>query len=91
MTSKDDPASAASVAKGAVQKEGPPKEPAAKKAEPTGESVRVVPGIARYHNADCLLIRFLADEDLEIISRATAAAEGYMACKACKPDQVITS
>ena len=53
--------------------------------------VRVVPGIARYHNADCILIRFLADEDLEIISRSAAAAEGYVACKACKPDQTAAN
>jgi len=33
------------------------------------------------------LIRFLADDDLEIMSRESAAADGYVPCKACQPDQ----
>jgi len=54
-------------------------------------SVRVVPGIARYHKSDCILIRFLADDDLEVMSRESAAAGGYAACKACQPDQTAAS
>jgi hypothetical protein len=50
-------------------------------------SVRVVPGISRYHAQDCLLIRFLAPEDLEVMSIQAAVGEGYVPCKACKPDQ----
>jgi hypothetical protein len=46
-----------------------------------------VPGIARYHKEDCLLIRFLSEDDLEIMTLQAAKDEGCMACKACKPDQ----
>jgi len=50
--------------------------------------VRIVPGITRYHKEDCLLIRFLAEDDLEVMSLKSASDEGYFACKACKPDQL---
>jgi len=50
-------------------------------------SVRVVPGITRYHAQGCILIRFLAPEDLEVMTMEAAARDGYVACKACKPDQ----
>jgi len=49
--------------------------------------VSVVPGITRYHRSDCLLIRFLAPEDLEVMSRQAAADGGCVPCRACKPDQ----
>jgi len=49
--------------------------------------VRVVPGISRYHAQECILIRFLAPEDLEVMTVEKAARDGYVACKACKPDQ----
>jgi hypothetical protein len=62
--------------------------PAAPTSEDDGaDSVRVVPGIARYHGSDCILIRFLAAEDLEIMSTAAAAASGCVPCKACHPDR----
>jgi hypothetical protein len=49
--------------------------------------VSVVPGIARYHKADCILIRFLSDEDLELTSRREAEASGCAPCRACRPDR----
>jgi hypothetical protein len=49
----------------------------------------VVPGIARYHTADCILIRFLGDEDLETMSRQQAEAASCVPCRACKPDKVL--
>jgi hypothetical protein len=49
--------------------------------------VKVVPGITRYHREECILIRFLAPEDLETMSLQAAQGAGHMACKACKPDQ----
>ncbi len=51
------------------------------------ESVRVVPGIARYHRKDCLLIRFLGEADLQVMTRKDAAAGGCVPCRACQPDQ----
>jgi hypothetical protein len=52
--------------------------------------VSVVPGIARYHVAECILIRFLGDEDLQTMSRQEAEASGNVPCRACKPDKVTT-
>jgi uncharacterized membrane protein YgcG len=51
------------------------------------DSVRVVPGIARYHRKECLLIRFLSEADLEVMSRQDATADGCVPCRACQPDQ----
>jgi hypothetical protein len=47
----------------------------------------VVPGIARYHRADCILIRFLGDGDLETMTLDAAEASGCAACRACRPDK----
>jgi hypothetical protein len=59
--------------------------------EPPGSAdsaqVSVVPGITRYHRSDCLLIRFLSADDLEVMTRRAATESGYVPCKACKPDQ----
>ena len=48
--------------------------------------VSVVPGIARYHLTDCLLIRFLGSEDLEVMTRQAAEDANCVPCKACRPD-----
>ena len=47
--------------------------------------VTVVPGIGRYHRAECILIRFLGAEDLEVMSTEAAEAAGSVPCKACRP------
>jgi hypothetical protein len=47
----------------------------------------VVPGIARYHKSGCILIRFLGDEDLQMMSQAAAEASGCVPCRACRPDK----
>jgi hypothetical protein len=49
--------------------------------------VSVVPGIARYHRSECLLIRFLSSDDLELMTRQAAIESGCVPCKACKPDE----
>jgi hypothetical protein len=63
-------------------------------AEPAADNgtqpVRVVPGIARYHRDNCILIRFLAVEDLEIMTREAATESGCVPCKACQPDKSAT-
>lgn len=51
------------------------------------DQVSVVPGIARYHKADCILIRFLSEDDLEVMSRRDAEAAGSAPCRACRPDR----
>jgi hypothetical protein len=49
--------------------------------------VTVVPGVARYHRSDCILIRFLGPDDLEILTRQAAEAAGCVPCRACVPDK----
>jgi hypothetical protein len=55
-------------------------------ADPAAE-VTVVPGIARYHRSDCILIRFLGVADLETMTRSDAEQAGCAPCKACRPEQ----
>jgi len=47
----------------------------------------VVPGIARYHLADCILIRFLGPDDLETMTRQAAEEANCIPCKACRPEK----
>jgi hypothetical protein len=53
--------------------------------------VTIVPGITRYHRSDCILIRFLGPEDLETMTRQVAEDAGNVPCKACRPEQHLTS
>jgi hypothetical protein len=55
-------------------------------ADPLRE-VAVVPGVPRYHNARCILIRFMGDDDLEKMTLAEAKNAGCTPCRACLPDQ----
>jgi hypothetical protein len=50
--------------------------------------VTVVPGVARYHRSECILIRFLGAGDLEIMTRQEAEEAKFAACRACQPDQI---
>jgi hypothetical protein len=61
--------------------------PAVQASAEAGPNVTVVPGIARYHKPDCILIRFLGEEDLEILPLASAEESGCVACRACRPGQ----
>ena len=51
--------------------------------------VSVVPGIARYHRSGCTLIRFLGADDLELMTREAAEADGCVPCRACQPDKSL--
>jgi len=53
--------------------------------------VTVVPGIARYHKKDCILIRFLGDDDLETMSRERAEESGCVPCRACRPEMELAT
>jgi hypothetical protein len=59
---------------------------AAKPAPPGRVEVTVVPGVARYHRSECILIRFLGAGDLETMTRQEAEDATMMACRACQPD-----
>jgi hypothetical protein len=73
-----------------VSEAGPAAEQAGP-AEPTGPDpsmeVTVVPGVPRYHNATCILIRFMGDSDLDKMTLAAARKAGCTPCRACLPDQ----
>jgi hypothetical protein len=50
------------------------------------KQVTVVPGVPRYHNKDCILIRFMADDDLQKMTLRQATEAGCTPCRACQPD-----
>jgi hypothetical protein len=83
-----EPAAAApSAAEAPASSARPPAGPAsAAAAGAASATVTVVPGIGRYHRAECILIRFLGEEDLEVITKEAAEAAGSVPCKACRPD-----
>jgi hypothetical protein len=49
--------------------------------------VTVVPGVPRYHEENCILIRFMGDDDLQRMSLGEATAAGCTPCRACQPDE----
>ena len=71
----------------AVSESGPDAaEPASATADLDRE-VTVVPGVPRYHNPHCLLIRFMGQDDLEQMTLGAARQTGCTPCRACLPDQ----
>jgi hypothetical protein len=56
-----------------------------------GRRVTVVPGIARYHSADCILIRFLGEDDLETMTLGKAEESGCVPCRACRPEKELAT
>ncbi len=56
--------------------------------DPAGPArqVTVVPGVPRYHDKGCVLIRFMDDEDLQTMTLDEASAAGCTPCRACQPD-----
>jgi hypothetical protein len=86
-------AGAAASAPATSQAERPEQDKQAAEAEaesagpdPTME-VTVAPGVPRYHNAHCTLIRFMGDSDLDKMTLAAAREVGCTPCRACLPDQ----
>ena len=70
---------------------------AAAAAEPTGEApataagetadlVSVVRGVPRYHQEDCVLIRFMGEGDTQKMPVAQAREAGCTPCTACQPE-----
>jgi hypothetical protein len=49
--------------------------------------VTVVPGVPRYHRANCILIRFMGEKDLVKTTLGAAREAGCTPCRACLPDQ----
>jgi hypothetical protein len=48
--------------------------------------VTVVPGVPRYHNPHCLLIRFMGQDDLDTMTLGAARELRCTPCRACLPD-----
>ncbi len=61
-------------------------EPVRAEAEPADQAVTVVPGVPRYHRSDCILIRFMGDNDLQKMPAEAAREAGCTPCRACQPD-----
>jgi hypothetical protein len=53
--------------------------------EPGDDLVAVLPGVPRYHQPDCVLIRFLPESDVQRLPAAQAKADGCTPCAACQP------
>ena len=88
----EDSAAQGSAAGDSAADESADGEPAAgspaEKPAPGRIEVTVVPGVARYHRSECILIRFLGDGDLDIMTRQEAEEAKFAACRACQPDQI---
>ncbi len=46
----------------------------------------VVRGVPRYHEADCVLIRFMPEGDVQKLTIPQAREEGCTPCAACQPE-----
>jgi hypothetical protein len=53
--------------------------------EPEDDLVAVLPGVPRYHQPDCVLIRFMPESDVQRLPAAQAKADGCTPCAACQP------
>ena len=92
------PADLAETAKTAKTAEGDDPEPgkaretsdrggdASRDAVPSDQDVTVVPGVPRFHRSECILIRFMGDNDLQRMPAEQARQAGCTPCRACQPD-----
>jgi hypothetical protein len=48
--------------------------------------VAIIPGVPRYHAPNCILIRFMEEEELEKMTLEEAKAAGCTPCTACQAD-----
>jgi hypothetical protein len=52
---------------------------------PGDDLVAVLRGVPRYHQPDCVLIRFMPEGDVQRLPAAQAKADGCTPCAACQP------
>jgi hypothetical protein len=64
----------------------PPAAPAAADAATGTGLVAVIRGVPRYHEPDCVLIRFMPEGDSQKLSVAQAKELGCTPCAACQPE-----
>ena len=63
-----------------------PGQPATARPLTDDSQVAIIPGVPRYHAPNCILIRFMDEEDLEKKTLAEAKAAGCTPCTACQTD-----
>jgi hypothetical protein len=63
----------------------PPSADAGEDPVPGDDLVAVLRGVPRYHQPDCVLIRFLPEGDVQRLPAAQAQADGCTPCAACQP------
>jgi hypothetical protein len=78
-------AGTAEAEQGAGAAAEPEDEPAAASATDGAALVAVVRGVPRYHEPDCVLIRFMPEGDLQKVTVAQAKEDGCTPCGACQP------
>lgn len=61
--------------------------PAAGQSASGTKMVAVVPGVPRYHEPDCVLIRFMPESDVQTKSIPEAKAANCTPCVACQPEE----
>jgi hypothetical protein len=54
---------------------------------PVTGQVTVVPGVPRYHEENCILIRFMADGDVQRMTVPEAEKTGCTPCRACQSEE----
>jgi hypothetical protein len=88
-TSASGTASASSTPFATLASSGTPvtPEPEASAEPDPRREVSVVPGVPRYHDAHCILIRFMSEDGLETMTLAAARDSGCTPCRACQPDK----
>jgi hypothetical protein len=81
------PATSAASPATAASKAGADDQPPAAGDSETGQQrqVTVVPGVPRYHTDNCILIRFMDDDDVQQMSLMAAKDAGCTPCGACQP------
>jgi hypothetical protein len=80
-----EPAATAPAPAAKADADAAPGEPSAKQ-ESSSAQVTVVPGVPRYHEKNCILIRFMTDDDLQQMTVAQATEAGCTPCRACHHD-----
>ena len=50
------------------------------------QAVAVVPGVPRYHEPNCILIRFMPGDDIQRMTVSEAEEAGCTPCRACQPE-----
>jgi hypothetical protein len=58
--------------------------------EGSPKQVTVVQGVPRYHDEDCILIRFMGDDDVQKMTVRQATEAGCTPCRACHSDTEAT-